>query len=79
MRNRTQAEVDADLGPKELAQLEDEFFKGHKELRDLPPKFLGKEALVKKLVKVQQQRVLEKFPALKDQVWQNCMPGIQLQ
>ena len=58
------------------------FFKGHPELRHLPETYLGKDALSKKLVKVQEQRVLEKFPALKEQVcarselhWTRPVPG----
>ena len=68
VRNLTQAEIDKGLGPLDRAKLEQEFFNSHAELRDLPEKYLGIEALVKKLVKVQEECVLGKFPALKEQV-----------
>ena len=68
VRNRTQAELKANISSEELDKREQAFFKSHAELRLLPPSCLGKEALAKKLVKVQEERVLEKFPALMEQV-----------
>ena len=59
------------MSPEKLAVKEMAFFNGHPELQHLPKSYLGRDALAKKLVMVQKQRVLEKFPALKEQVCRN--------
>ena len=78
VRNRTQAEIDANLSASEAAQREDQFFGGDAPagmnprvmdvLKALPPDKKGKKALVDLLLKVQGSRLQGSLISLKKKV-----------
>ncbi|KAH8802678.1 P-loop containing nucleoside triphosphate hydrolase protein [Xylogone sp. PMI_703] len=78
LRNRSQAEIKADISDTERDKLEDDFFAG-RQWRDLPQDKLGRHNLKKALIKMRNKHIKRSIPKLVneiDRVLSVCLQNI---
>ena len=64
MLNRKQEEIDEHVSFEEMSKREEAFFRNTPAFRDVPKDYLGRRALVKKLVSIQQELIKTMMPEI---------------
>ncbi|CAF0866737.1 unnamed protein product [Adineta ricciae] len=66
--NRTQEEIDANILFDEMRRREESFFRTNQAFVNVPERYLGSNQLVKRLARIQQDRIRSTLPSIIDQL-----------